>query len=165
MKIGVALGIVFWGSFLMALPPKAETENLLHQKMLGYFIEIANDPQLYISEHLHALKARNEANGTPHGGVKIPLQQKDLEVLALHSVWDKEPYCQRETNECVKESYKRILLIAIPILSCMRQFCDQSHLYFQMKGGVKTSCQWSNPETCVDSQIMYLPEEVEIKLK
>ena len=151
-------------SMAHALPSAPETESLLHENIIKNFLHVANNPNLYIYDQVMEFKKQHQNAQTPEGGIAWPIDKKHLEIMVMNSIWDRQLYC-RDQGECVKESYKRILLIAIPTKVCDEKQCLEDKIYFQTKGGMKTSCRSKESTECFDSSIFYLPEEALIVLK
>lgn len=148
----------------LALPSPAETEQLVHQNILKNFVAVANNPNLYIQEQIRHFRKEHQNAYNPDGGIQLPVRQENLHLLVMNSIWDHQERCL-ENGECVKESYKRILLIGLPTKVCDAASCVEDKIYFQMKGGIKTTCRSKISTECFDSTILYMPEEAVIILK
>jgi hypothetical protein len=156
--------LVLWSRLLWALPSPEETERLVHQNIINNFIAVANNPKLYIHQQVIAFRNTHRNEQTPEGGIILPIEKSHLQIMTMNSIWDRQQYCMTN-GECVKESYKRILLIALPTKVCDATSCIEDKIYFQMKGGIKTACRSQTSNECFDSTILYMPEEAEILLK
>jgi hypothetical protein len=150
--------------FSQALPESQETEKNLHEHIIKNFLQIANDPNLYIQEQILQFKKEHQNDQNPDGGISNPVKKEHLQSLTLASIWDHHEYCM-DNGECVQESYKRILLIGIPTKICTAKACTTENILFRMKGGLKTTCLKNDKSKCIDSSILYLPEEIELSAK
>lgn len=151
--------ILTYKSLGLSLPETKETEKMVEDNILNNFLDVANDPDLYISQKITTFKKNNQNQYTPDGGIKTPVTRENIEIMPLTSIWDRNKYCM-DGGECVTESYKRILLITIPTKFCTELACTEDKIIFTMKGGIKTACPTKDSTNCVDSTILYLPEEM-----
>lgn len=164
MKKFLLIYFLILPQFAMALPEASETEKTLHEHIIKNFLDIANDPALYIQEKIVQFKKEHQNEFNPDGGIPAPLTKEHLQIITTASIWDHQQYCMNN-GECVNESYKRILLLGIPTKICTATACTQEQILFQMKGGFKTTCLKIDNSKCIDSSILYFPEEMEVIAK